>query len=226
MEAQKQNLIQISIYQKSKPAIKMITEAGLIGKIGLNAAGVGVCFNAIKAKGLNISGIPAHVALRMVLESTSVRGALHDLQELGMAASAHILIGDATGDAVGYEFTSSTSADLCVNEQGQLIHTNHLLEACEGVQAPLWLDDSTERLARMGTLTKALVGEQLDWNKFSRLFEDEGGYPTSICRAQEGISKSATLFNIVMDLKARKAVVKLGRPCQADEVFELTFQEG
>jgi isopenicillin-N N-acyltransferase-like protein len=58
---------------------------------------------------------------------------------------------------------------------------------------------------------------------FSALFEDESGYPGAICRAQEGISTSATLFNIVMDLKSKKAVVKIGRPTSADEVIDLQF---
>lgn len=41
MEAQKKNPIVLTITQAEKPTIKMVTEAGLIGKIGLNSAGVG-----------------------------------------------------------------------------------------------------------------------------------------------------------------------------------------
>ncbi|KAI7562004.1 hypothetical protein KC343_g8394, partial [Hortaea werneckii] len=41
MEEQKAHLIVLEIEQHGKPTIKMVTEAGLIGKIGLNSAGVG-----------------------------------------------------------------------------------------------------------------------------------------------------------------------------------------
>jgi isopenicillin-N N-acyltransferase-like protein len=64
MDAQRENLIQLTIEQSGKPVIKMITEAGLIGKIGLNSAGVGVCLNAIKAKGMDSTRIPCHLGLR------------------------------------------------------------------------------------------------------------------------------------------------------------------
>jgi len=47
-EAQQINLIHTNIKRTSKPSISMITEAGIIGKIGLNSSGVGVCINAIR----------------------------------------------------------------------------------------------------------------------------------------------------------------------------------
>ncbi|THY67822.1 AAT-domain-containing protein [Aureobasidium pullulans] len=58
MTEQKANLILLTIEQSPKPTIKMVTEAGLIGKIGLNSSGVGVCLNAIRAKGMDASRIP------------------------------------------------------------------------------------------------------------------------------------------------------------------------
>jgi isopenicillin-N N-acyltransferase-like protein len=49
-EPQQINLIHLNIKRDTKPSISQITEAGIIGKIGLNSAGVGVCINAIRAK--------------------------------------------------------------------------------------------------------------------------------------------------------------------------------
>ena len=40
-------LIVLEIRQQNKPDILMITEAGIVGKIGFNSAGVGVCLNAL-----------------------------------------------------------------------------------------------------------------------------------------------------------------------------------
>jgi isopenicillin-N N-acyltransferase-like protein len=76
----------------------------------------------------------------------------------------------------------------------------------------------------MTALTENFDGKLPSWDEFSALFEDETGFPVSICRAQVGVSKSATLFNIVMDLKSMKAIVKLGRPCAVEEVVELSFE--
>jgi isopenicillin-N N-acyltransferase-like protein len=55
------------------------------------------------------------------------------------------------------------------------------------------------------------------------VFKDEKGLPTSICRDERDGLGTGTLFNIVMDLEAKKAVVTLGRPVEPEEHFELSF---
>jgi isopenicillin-N N-acyltransferase-like protein len=223
MEEQKPNIIVLAIYQDSLPTIKMVTEAGILGKIGLNSAGVGVCLNAIRAKGLDASRMPVHLGLRTVLESSSAKEAIKKLETAGMAAAAHMLIADESGNATGLEFTSSTFAKLSKNDLGVIVHSNHLLVKHEGMNEPFWVEDSPKRFERMTALTEKFDGKSPSWDEFSDFFEDETGYPGAICRAQVGVSKSATLFNIVMDLKARKAVVKLGRPIAVEEVIEFQF---
>ncbi|TVY81231.1 Acyl-coenzyme A:6-aminopenicillanic-acid-acyltransferase 40 kDa form [Lachnellula suecica] len=224
VEAQKQNLIALSIYQDSLPTIKMITEAGIVGKIGFNSAGVGVCLNAIRAKRLDASRMPVHLGLRTVLKSSSTKEAVAKLTEAGMAASAHMLIVDGSGDATGLEFTSSTFAELPVNAQGRIIHTNHLILPHEGAHEVPWLKDSVERVERMAYLTDKFEGKEPTWPEVSRLFEDRDGLPGAICRSQELPSTSATLFNIVMDLKGKHAVVRMGKPCDVEESFKLSFE--
>ena len=91
-EEQEKNLISLNISQKGKPAISMITEAGIIGKIGLNSRGVGVCLNAIKAPGVDFQRLPCHLALRTCLESTSTEEAVVALAKAGVASACHILV--------------------------------------------------------------------------------------------------------------------------------------
>ena len=109
-------------------------------------------------------------------------------------------------------------------EQGTIVHSNHLLLKHEGAEEPPWLEDSLDRVTQMNALTRKIEGGQPSWNRFSELFEDQKGYPAAICRTQLGKSNTATLFNIVMDLKAGEAVVRMGRPCDVEEVVELSFQ--
>jgi isopenicillin-N N-acyltransferase-like protein len=201
----------------------MITEAGIIGKIGLNSAGVGVCLNAIRAKGLDAVRMPVHLGLRTVLECSSAKEAVAKLEGAGMASSAHMLIGDGSGDATGLEFTSTTIAKLPVDEQCRIIHANHLLLPHEGAHETPWLKDSPERVNRMTFLTVELKNKDPSWKDVSGLFEDQDGLPGAICRSQELPSTSATLFNIVMDLKRKTAVVKMGKPCNVEEVVDLSF---
>ncbi|OAQ89005.1 N-terminal nucleophile aminohydrolases (Ntn hydrolases) [Purpureocillium lilacinum] len=221
-EEQGENLIQLTITQPDLPAIKMITEAGIIGKIGLNSAGVGVCFNAIRARGLDKTRLPVHLGLRLALESTSVEQALRQLQDIGMASSAHFLIGDAT-TAVGLEFTSSTFAQVPVNNAGFVVHANHMLLTHPGIYEPHWLDDSAPRVETMER--NIIAAGEVSWDRFRTLFEDETGYPCAINRAAEGKGEFPTLFNICIDLRRRAAVVRVGRPTAGDSGQVLSFEE-
>ncbi|KAH6674726.1 acyl-coenzyme A:6-aminopenicillanic acid acyl-transferase-domain-containing protein [Halenospora varia] len=219
---QKPNLIALTITQATLPTIKIITEAGLIGKIGLNSSGVGVCFNAIRAPGLNYNHMPAHLGLRTVLECTSAKEAVETLEKEGMASSAHMLIADGKGEAVGLEFTKDTFARIMKDSRGRVVHSNHLLKEHKGFEAPQWMEDSPQRVERMSALTEKFA-EEPSWDEFSDLFKDEDGLPGAICRKAEGYSDAATLFNIVMDLRVPRAVVKMGRPNEDGEVIELGF---
>ncbi|KAL3468182.1 AAT-domain-containing protein [Aspergillus heterothallicus] len=220
--AQKQNLIILEIQPSNgKPSIKMMTEAGIIGKIGFNSVGVGVCLNAIRAHGMDPTRLPVHLGLRMALDSSSTSEAVASLKEYGVASSAHLLIADTT-ESAGCEVTSKTVAVLPMDEKRRVIHSNHLLLEHPGVVDTAWLKDSPFRVERMRQLTDELVGsgEEPTWNGVQGLFVDRENAPVAICRSGD----IETLFNIVMDLKARRAIVRFGRPDQIEETIELGFE--
>lgn len=227
---QAQNLILLTIIPRDGelPAIKMVTEAGLIGKIGLNSNGVGVCLNAIRAKGCDPSRMPVHLALRKILESSSVRAAIVALKEVGVASSAHFLIADSNS-AVGLETTCATFSEIEMDSRGRVFHSNHLVAAHQEVKEPRWLPDSLFRLSRIETLADELettTGEGgINMEGFKGLFVDEENFPAAICRAEEGISDCATLFNIAMDLKAKTAVITVGRPSRSSETLNIDFSD-
>lgn len=225
MEAQKENLILMTIRQPGFPTIKMVTEAGIIGKIGMNSLGVGVCFNAIRAKGVDMSHLPVHLGLRKVLESASAEEAVQTLEKTGMAASGHFLIADAKG-SIGLEFTHNTFARLATDGHGRVYHTNHLLGTHPGVYEPPFFKSSEYRYVRIKELTAELDGQgngEPSRETFSRLFKDHGNFPNGICGHRDGSVDHATLFRIVMDLKTREAVVTVGVPCRAEEEVVLGF---
>ena len=215
------NLIVLTIEQQDKPTIKMVTEAGLIGKIGLNSAGVGVCLNAIKVKGMDPTRIPCHLGLRMVLESTTREDAISRLEKYGVASSCHMLVADASG-GTGLEWSSIELAKIQMNSSRQVFHSNHYLTKHPGVEDTKWLKDSDFRVTRIEALCKEL-GDRPSKESLSEVFKDETNYPAAICRAQVGECGSASLFNIIMDLTKRQANITLGRPIEPEEVVQLSF---
>ncbi|EME44464.1 hypothetical protein DOTSEDRAFT_152345, partial [Dothistroma septosporum NZE10] len=207
---QQENLIQLTIEQIDKPTIKMITEAGLIGKIGLNSAGVGVCLNAIKAKGMDPTRLPCHLGLRMVLESTSRDDAVKNLETYGIASPCHMLVADASG-GIGLEWSSIDLKKIEMNSKQQVFHTNHYLTKHKGVHDEKWLKDSDFRVTRVEQLCGEIEGEP-SYESILRIFQDTKNHPGSICRAAEEPNSSATLFNIIMALDIKVADVNVGRP--------------
>lgn len=224
MTAQKPNLIITKIVQEGKPTIQQITEAGIIGKIGFNSAGVGTLLNAIKVYGVDASRMPVHFGLRMALESTSATSAAEKLESYGMASSAHILIADPT-TAIGLEFSKSTFARCLPDVMHRVVHANHLLLEHPGEIDTMWLKDSPVRVKTMTENSEKLGREKQgpSWEEVSNLFEDEQNLPSAICREETPESGSATLFNILMDLKNKSAVIRMGRPTQVEETVTLSL---
>ncbi|KAF4548040.1 Acyl-coenzyme A:6-aminopenicillanic acid acyl-transferase-like protein [Elsinoe fawcettii] len=220
MEEQKENLVLLDIQGERKVRIQMVTEAGLVGKIGMNEAGVGVCLNAIRRKGMDVEKCPCHLALRVVLESTSREEAVSKLEEWGVASSCHMLIADGKG-SVGVEWSSETGRRLEPDAKGRVFHSNHYLHKDLRDSDTSWLKDSGFRVKRIEELCDKLDAPTLD--SVQGLFTDEQNYPGAICRKQEGESGSATLFNIVMDLRAKKAKILYGRPVAPEDKAEIAF---
>lgn len=195
----------------------MMTEAGIMGKIGLNSEGVGVTLNAVKAKGVGFSRLPCHLALRRALESHSCTEAVHALETAGVAAPCHILVADPE-ESAGLECTAFDIERLEARmEQGQcsekalICHTNHFIERHMGPTCPPDLPDSTVRLERVNQLLSQ-EKQGPSYGIIEEILRDEANFAGSICRDHSGRDGFATLFSIVMNLNSRKAMVKMGKP--------------
>lgn len=218
-EDQIPHIVKLRIVQEGKPRIEMMSEAGIIGKIGLNSAGVGVTLNAIAARGVDHQKLPVHLALRRALECGSAQEAQDVLLGDGIAAACHITIADQRR-SIGLECTYK---DIVLVEpiHGVSTHSNHLIRP-HAVKDKMMLGDSKFRLSRVQELLGGPdMEESVTSDKLSLVLKDEKNYPYAICRAPSQESNLATLFSIVMDLNLKNAWVKLGRPTAEGE--ELTL---
>ncbi|KAG0646072.1 Acyl-coenzyme A:6-aminopenicillanic-acid-acyltransferase 40 kDa [Hyphodiscus hymeniophilus] len=210
---QAENLICLKIKKENGLGIEMITEAGIIGKIGLNGKGVGCTLNAIKAKGVSFSKLPCHLALRTVMESDSRESAITTLDEAGVASACHILVADVTG-GTGLECSSEDIVRLEMNREGIVTHTNHYVldHKPTVIESHDWLVDTRFRLRRIGELLNAAKEEQPSPEVVETFLKDDmEGDGASICRSSKN-DALATLFSIVMDLGNKRARVLEGRP--------------
>ncbi|RHZ57375.1 hypothetical protein CDV55_104459 [Aspergillus turcosus] len=222
------NIAIVSIEQPGKPKIYMVTEAGIVGKIGFNSAGVGVCLNAIRARPCISSKIPIHVALRLFLESSSVETAVEEFAWLGgIACSAHILIADST-TALGLELSPLGNAYLKEDVFGTITHTNHFIENFL-VYEPPWLSGSPIRLERVRQLLRELIKGGISGSQITpsllrdKIFSDTFNAPQAICCSEDPsrgpATRSKTIFNIIMNLEKDNLSAELvvGRPGSGEE---------
>jgi isopenicillin-N N-acyltransferase-like protein len=202
----------------------MITEAGIIGKIGMNSYGVGCTLNALKAYGVSFDKLPCHLALRTVMESASREAAVKTLETAGVASACHILVADATG-GTGLECSSEDLVKLEMNREGIVTHTNHyVLKHKESViEAPDWLPDTRFRLNRINQLLNGAKEEEPSAEVAAILLKDETeGDGAAICRSAKSANDNLqTLFSVVMDLGNKKAKVAVGRPASSTKILVL-----
>lgn len=125
---QKGSLLLTKIYQKDKPDICMITEGGIIGKIGFNSFGLGVCLNAIRAN-VRSEGVPIHIGLRAALDCTSVEEATSRVSGQQMSSTANFLLAQDYGKdqakSVNIEL-SPIGEEIITSTSEALYHTNHI----------------------------------------------------------------------------------------------------
>jgi isopenicillin-N N-acyltransferase-like protein len=187
-----------------------LTEAGILAKIGLNHAGLGVCLNILRttADG-GLHGTPIHILLRRVLQHcTTVDQALELLTAATVSASSAVTV--ATGGDVASVELSPGGANVLRGSVGA--HTNHFLEPPRAGRDTV-LDESVSTIPRLDIIRRAPLLEAL---------RSHAGLPQSVCRhvvpADAWIDQTATVASVVMNLAARRLHVAAGHPCTHEHV--------
>ncbi len=208
----------LRIEQPPKPTVLTLTEAGMVAKIGLNSAGVGVCTNFLRHTQRRI-GIPFHLLLREALNASRLGLAVAAIYRDVRADSGNYLLAHAEGEALSLEATP-LDVGILYPQDGLLVHTNHFVtpRLQPGDTA---IRESDNTLLRYGRALRLLRRQQpLIVAALQELLRDHFNHPKSICRhpnpAQPEIERDATLASIVMDLTAGTMQVTAGEPCRGE----------
>jgi isopenicillin-N N-acyltransferase-like protein len=209
----------LRIRQPEKPEIITLAEAGQVGKIGLNSAGLGVCLNFLSHADRG-QGMPVHVILRQMLGCAHLGEAIHAACSVPRGGAANVLLAHAAGEILDLELTA-THADFIYADDGWLVHTNHFESVqLRGGDAGLATSMSTvARAARARRLLAASPGD-ISLDTFHRILADHTYGNYAICRhaalGEPVLQQSATRASMVMDLGARTIYVAAGQPCQEE----------
>ncbi|MBI2878022.1 MAG: hypothetical protein HYY20_14190 [Candidatus Tectomicrobia bacterium] len=214
------NVLLLEIAQRERPRILTFTEAGFVGKIGMNSAGIGLCANLLVGP-RTVPGIPFHLFCRGILKATSLGEAIGQVLGHRSGASGNFLIAHAEGEAIDLE-THPEGSDYLYSRSGILTHANHFESrvTVEDVGRKLF-PDTILRYCRSGKLLEQERG-RITRESFQRVLRDHFNYPNAICRHADlrlpGPEQVQTNGSIVMDLTESVMYVCHGNPCTGEYV--------
>src|SRR5207247_6147187 len=84
----KETLILLVIVQEPRPTVVLLDEAGMIGRMGLNSAGIGMATNTLISEQHQV-GVPYNMILRGILNQRTLADAVAAVARPERALSAH-----------------------------------------------------------------------------------------------------------------------------------------
>ncbi|MGV9311893.1 C45 family autoproteolytic acyltransferase/hydrolase [Streptomyces sp. NPDC003691] len=205
------------------PVVRSFTEAGVLGKIGVNDAGLGLHFNILSHRedGDGI-GVPVHVIARRILDlATTVAEAVDIARSAWVTASTVLTVvthDGGGGDAASIEVSPAGVAVVRPDTDGYLLHTNHFLDPAlaRGENTPPGAS-THPRYAHLHQ-HRSLMAEA-DPRRWVELLtaHDSDGVPIC-CHPQDGLpfhQQWRTLLTLSIDVVRARLRVHPGGPCTA-----------
>ena len=213
-------LVLWNIRREDGPDLLTLTEAGIVGKIGINADGLAMCVNLLKSDSDSAGpAVPMHVILRRILEvASTVEEACALIGRTERCTSCNHLLADRSGAIADVEATPAGQRVLYAQD-GVLTHTNHCL------QPELFARDRNAReypetLARNERMHALANLQTIDGQGLQRMLADHATSPNSICLHNHPSwafrDQGESIASIIFDLTAGTIDVADGPPCQHD----------
>lgn len=212
IEASKEVIIMLHSNDRKGHQFITVTEAGIIGSMGINNKGVTVLLNYLPISDFNVQGTPYHILLRRALDSQTMLEAQCNVIRSPIAFALNIMIGDSNGKAIDMELTAK-GIDLHYPERDLLVHTNHLLSQRLMVREvkALYLQSNM----RLKTVFEQLYSNySIELSHVKQLFTNHKHKTFEICKHAINKNDACTVFTVIFELHEQKFYLSYGLPCQ------------
>ena len=191
-----------------------VTEPGIVGKVGMSSAGIGVGLNFLYSPEA-LTGVPVHVLLRALLDARSRADVEHLVATAGSGRSAHVFLAGSDGLGSSLEYTGSQMWRVDATDE-PLLHTNHFVNRdAEAAALPqgAGADNSEARYDR--SVAVVADGGVATESAVRGLLDDRGHAEFPICRPYAPSAtlpdvETGTICAIVMRLADGEMDVRLG----------------
>jgi len=210
----------LEVRRDDKPSYATIVEAGMLAKVGVNAAGFGLCTNTlVSERDSDSRGVPYHVMLRALLDAETVDDASRILGSAQRALSANYLVADKSGRAMNFETIAGGKAQIHATRptDGFLMHANHFL-APEFAAIDAYVGKSPHSLTRLDEMRRGLQASgRVSVKRLQEILRSHAHAPNGICShpdpAAHPLYARTTVASIVTDLTAGEFWFTDGPPC-------------
>lgn len=198
-----------------------LTEAGMLAKSGFNSAGLGVMANLLMSdRDRGGDGVPYHILLRGVLQSSSMAYALRAATDYPCGCSGNFLIGDQDGECIDLEVVPGDFGHLLPEDRGVLVHANHFMSRVPVMDKRK--SHSALTLIRpqraLHLLAEVLQDRSVTTDDLKQVFRDHYSYPNGICRHVDvqdpPQEQNCSVSSVVIDLNDQWMDITLGNPCE------------
>ena len=213
--AQRAHVLLLRVRRTDGPDYLTLTEAGIVAKIGINAAGLAVGLNILRAHNDRTAiGVPVHVFQRLALDAADVPAVLARARGLRFAASSNAILGDAAGHVAALEY-SINGVFAAPAHDGVVAHANHFLgpDLATHQLPPELMYDTLSRFDRARAISAGWSGPVRDADIMALLRDESGDASaaqprtTAICRWPDTTLPAAqqveTVCSVLMDCTAR-----------------------
>jgi isopenicillin-N N-acyltransferase-like protein len=210
----------LEVRREDAPSFATIVEAGMLAKVGMNEAGLGLCTNTlVSARDANRVGVPYHVMLRALLDAESVDDAGRILGSVERALSANYLVADKSGRATNFETIAGGQQEIHATrpQDGLIAHSNHFLAPAF---APIdaYVANSPHSLTRLADIRQGLDdGDALTVMRLQEILRGHRHAPNGVCGhpdpAAHPLYARTTVASFIADLTAGEFWFTDGPPC-------------
>lgn len=215
--------VTVELEPRAGRTVRLFTEFGVVGKIGVNDAGFGLHFNILahSADG-GEPGVPVHVVARRLLdEASSLDEAEALARSARLSASTVLTCVDWNGTRGRVRMLELSPAGVAAispstRDEGALLHTNHFLDPGLAAGERMTRVDSTTRprLRELRERVRVLVGAASAEERAAALL-DHGG-PGLCCHPAADApfdERWETLATISLDVEQARLRLHAGGPC-------------
>jgi len=215
--------ILLDVHRDEQPSFATIVEAGMLAKVGMNAAGLGLCTNTlVSERDGHRPGVPYHVMLRALLDAECVEDAQRLLGSVERALSANYLVADRSGHAMNLETIAGGKAEIHATppRDGLLAHANHFLApAFRGIDA--YVRNSPHSLTRLSDMWCGLQhAERPSVARMQQVLRSHAHAPNGVCShpdpAVHPMYARTTVASFIADVTSGEFWFTDGPPCGAE----------